>query len=69
MIENTERGWFPARICLSTLWPCEPCEDLVVEAWERMTYGGIVARYDPIIPFNFYTEIDGKAVSYPNASC
>lgn len=32
--------------------PCEGCEGIIFEAWERMTYGGVEARY-------------GKALSYP----
>lgn len=31
---------------------CDGCEGILAEAWERMTYGGVEARY-------------GKALSYP----
>lgn len=49
--------------CYSTI-----CGELVFEAWERMTYGGCIARYDDIVPFNIYIEIAGRRVSYPYAT-
>ena len=41
------------------------CDECCVEALERMTFGGVVTRYDDIIPDNIYTEIGGERVSYP----
>lgn len=38
--------------------------ELLFEAWERMTYGGVHVGPCPIIPFNWTYNVGGQWVSY-----
>ena len=64
--EEYEDDVFPFHFPLNG--DADSCQECFFEAWERMTFGGVVARYDDIVPNNSYTEIDGKRVSYPLCS-
>lgn len=61
MIElSSFKGW---AVC--THKPCDVCEEHAAEAWERMTFGGVVAREDDLVPNNTLTNVGGQWVSHP----
>lgn len=59
--DGTERCWQVVQKAISVIQP----DELLVEAWERMTFGGVVAREDDLVPNNTLTNVGGQWVSHP----